>query len=104
MYTCIFVYFDDFVLPLLGGTRDAEKGSKSATGHIMSEKPVWMTEGFSAMLKMGSGFYKYTIPYESLENVIDTSDYLCRHVVIPILVRNETHSFCHSERSEESSY
>jgi len=65
---------------------DAEIGFKMATDSIKERfnkipKPVWMTEGSNIFLKIGSGFYNYTIPYKSLENVIDTSDYLCRHII-----------------------
>lgn len=65
---------------------DAGIGFKKATGPIVERfgknpKPVWMTEGSNIMLKMGSGFYNYTLPYKSLENVVDTSDYMCRHII-----------------------
>lgn len=41
----------------------------------------WMTEGSLIILKIGSGFYKHTIPYKPTENVTDTADSLCRYVV-----------------------
>jgi len=65
---------------------DAEIGFKIATGPIVERfgkntKSIWMTEGSNIFLKTGAGFYNYTLPYKSLENVIDTSDYLCRHII-----------------------
>jgi len=63
-----------------------DNGFQSATGPIMERfgknpKPVWMTEGSSVSGMTGSGFYKHTLPYQASENVIYTSDRLCRYVV-----------------------
>jgi hypothetical protein len=82
-YCDVVCYHNYTIEPMGFPDDDAEVGFKRAVGFIEEKihKPVWMTEGFSNMLKMGSGFYNYTIPYKSLENVIDTSDCLCRHVI-----------------------
>ncbi|MGB9595187.1 MAG: hypothetical protein ACPL7B_02800 [Candidatus Poribacteria bacterium] len=84
---CDVICYHDYTVDNLGYPNDAsEKGFKMAFGAIEEilgkiPKPVWMTEGLSTMLKNGAGFYNHTIPYISLEDVIDTSDNLCRYVV-----------------------
>jgi hypothetical protein len=62
------------------------RGFQTATGPIVEQfgrnpKPVWMTEGSAVVKILGSGFYNHTLPYQSSENIMHTSDRLCRFVV-----------------------
>lgn len=84
---CDIICYHDYTIEDLGFLNDAsEKGFNIAFGPIIKSldyipKPIWMTEGLSTMLKTGAGFYNHTIPYKSLENVIDISDTICRYVI-----------------------
>jgi len=63
-----------------------EQGWKQAVGTLLDNsgrapKPIWLTEGSPTAGTIGAGFYKHTLPYADGEDVIDTSDRLCRYVV-----------------------
>jgi hypothetical protein len=84
---CDAISYHNYTIEKLGFPNDAsEKGYEKALSPIKEKlgtipKDIWMTEGLSTMIKNGAGFYNYTIPYESFENIIDTSDELCRYVI-----------------------
>ncbi|MGQ9607658.1 MAG: hypothetical protein ACUVWN_00010 [bacterium] len=83
---CDVICYHNYIFNLTGFPNDeVSKGFKTAIGPILEKngktKSIWMTEGSPIMLKIGSGFYKHTIPYKPTENVIDTADSLCRYVV-----------------------
>jgi hypothetical protein len=64
----------------------AEMGLRSALGPFLDKnarplKPAWMTEGSSVDARTGNGIYHYTLPYEENEDVMETSDRLCRFVI-----------------------
>ena len=89
-------------------TRDApgypgdttESGLRSALGPFLDKdghpvKPAWMSEGCSVDGRTGSGLYRYTLPYENEEDVMETSDRLCRFVV-GLLARGVQREFLYS--------
>lgn len=62
-----------------------QQGLWTAVGPVRDKpgpvpKPIWMTEG-SPVMNTGEGMYRYTLPYEPSENVLDTSDRLVRYLV-----------------------
>ena len=84
---CDIICYHDYTVEGLGYPNDAsERGFNMAFDAIKEKlgtipKPVWMTEGLSTMMKNGAGFYNHTIPYVSLEDVVDSSDALCGYVI-----------------------
>lgn len=84
---CDVLCYHNYTVESLGYPNDAtERGFNMAWGVIKEKqgeipKPIWMTEGLSTMMKNGAGFYNHTIPYPSLEDVVDNADSLCRYVL-----------------------
>lgn len=61
-------------------------GFRTATSPIVDRfgripRPVWMSEGSSVAGIIGSGFYDHTLPYQAPEDVVSTSDRLCKYIV-----------------------
>jgi hypothetical protein len=80
-----------------------EMGLRSALGPFLDQdghpvKPAWMSEGCSVDGRTGSGLYRYTLPYENEEDVMETSDRLCRFVV-GLLARGVERIFLYSMHS-----
>jgi hypothetical protein len=83
---CDAICYHHYAGGLAGGPSDiVEQGWKQAIGPIADagklDKPVWMSEGSPTAGSIGAGFYKHTLPYEDDEDVMDTSNRLCRYVV-----------------------
>ena len=84
---CDAVAYHQYTAAVLGYPGDScEKGFQAAIGPIIEKvgrcpKGVWMTEGSSIGGIIGDGFYNHTLPYDSDENVFDTSDRLSRYLV-----------------------
>jgi hypothetical protein len=80
-----------------------EMGLRSALGPFLDKdnhpvKPAWMSEGSSVDGRTGSGLYRYTLPYDNEEDVMATSDRLCRFVV-GLLARGVEKVFLYSMHS-----
>ncbi|MCY3023297.1 MAG: hypothetical protein NTW87_30330 [Planctomycetota bacterium] len=83
---CDVVCYHHYTSAFAGGPNDTiAQGWQQAIGPIAEtgklRKPVWMSEGSPTAGSMGNGFYKHTLPYTDTEDVVDTSDRLCRYVV-----------------------
>lgn len=84
---CDAISYHHYAGGFAGASGDAiEQGWQQAIGPIVDKegrvpKPVWLSEGSPTAGSIGAGFYKHTLPYSDGEDVIDTSDRLCRFVV-----------------------
>jgi hypothetical protein len=82
-----------------------ESGVKSALAPLSGiskpsiDKPIWLTEGSNQNGRVGNGLYRYTLAQPEDEDVIDTSDRLCRYVVAA-LARGVQKVFLYSMHSQ----
>jgi len=86
---------------LNGGPGDSVANAyRQAFGPIIDRlgrvpRPVWMTEGNATGDRMNAGFYHHTLPYQDEEDVVETSDRLCRYMVA-LLSQNVRKVFLYS--------
>ena len=82
---CDVICYHHYTSAFAGAPGDTiEEGWKQAIGTIAAvklDKPVWMTEGSPTAGSIGAGFYKHTLTSADHEDVLDTSDRLCRYIV-----------------------
>lgn len=78
--------FHSYPNSLLGTPGDSVSGGnanrlKLEADSVDAKRPLWMTEGSPVNDSLFSGIYNYTLPYESEENVVETSDDVARFML-----------------------
>ena len=101
---CDVICYHHYTAAFLGYPGDAcEHGFANATGPIVEKlgrlpKDVWMTEGSPTPRGLGDGFYRYTVPQATEEDVFASADRLSRYVV-SVLAQGARRVFLYSMHS-----